>query len=413
MVDPRVSKVVEDIVSDIDTEVELKPDRNLTADEFISRLTNDGGNITVLDDEFTVRSKSESELEYVSDLYKSTFGIDGSTTTDLTFENGLILSVSVAGVSAAERDPSPPVCREKSIWAIIYFEDNKIDFSPSIDSDEITVTFGQFPDIKRKTSQIGPWVKSISQGGAEAEQFKKAAPKVDQPLFLDGPIFPPDIFMWVIHDQIDEHQKSPMPEYKDMIQDIFQMYIDAIEECFLNEVPIFGIQKTSKSQRVLNDLKRKSPNKEEVIPWNSDGWLFYSALDESHTDITYTPWYVEDKIGGDEKIIPLKDYNEIELSYDYSMYKRAFFYAKPPIGDTVFRVGIPMMYIEHNMPYTKEELQDIALNELRKEASEEPLAIKLADDKINISKELRRRIYNIITSSSHISRDQQRKSDYI
>lgn len=407
MVDHRISNVVETVLSDINKSVEETDQDILSAEEIIPHLVGDGGTISVPSNDFTVKSASYEDVSYAEGLYEYAYGVDGSTTKSISFNNGLILSVSVAAAAASEKSPLPDVCEERSIWVVSYFEDEVIDTDVNASEDNISFNYIQlddYTDIKR--GDFTDWITSISLGGVEGYHFKHIAEDIDNPVFLDGPIFPIDIFRWIMYGQESYRGiKSPMGDWDDICYNIIQSYIDGIESCLLNNVPVFGIQKTTKSSRVIDDICRKSPDLESEIRWNSDSALMTSALSGETTDgIAYTPWYIQESY--DDKMIKPFQSDNITFSYgDYSSYQRAHFFAKPFRSDTVYRIGVPRVFFDR--VNTKEELRDIALVELHKQQSE-PACIQMADDKINIPREMRYKFAEMISSNSQISRNEER-----
>jgi hypothetical protein len=89
---------------------------------------------------------------------------------------------------------------------------------------------------------------------------------------------------------------------------------------------------------------------------------------------------------------------------DYEDYKRAFFFAKPPTEQTVYRVGVPVLVLRME---DKDKIRNIALSEMAKQFKE-PLPVVVADEKVRIPRNLRSKFRSLITSESHVGKNEQR-----
>lgn len=403
----EIKEVIDDINSEVDTEEVDDPD----ASEIIKHLSEDGGSIEVLGDNFEPIHEDVTKVKSrVEDEYTETYGLDGSTTKDLGFNNGLIVSISVAAASVASSERVSGISDKSTVSVVAYFDENPIDIEP--DSSENTrVYFDQFPRVTRLSGDLPNWINSISRTNAEGKHFEWISDEVDGPLFVDGPLYPPDLLIWSAYGAKGDVERTPMEDWSDKVYDILQSYVRGVENSIISGNPVYGVQKTTSSTRVLDAIVEKKPDlTRRQIPWTDDGTLFNSALqnDEDGANISYTPWYIEHEIEvgrGVGKVTPFDGNDEIDLELGTPQdYKRAFFYAKPPTQTTVYRIGVPKMVIES---YDKDVIRDIALSEMIKQFKE-PLPVVVADEKVRIPRHVRDDFRRLINSESHKDKNERR-----
>ncbi len=414
MTEPLIYNEIEKIFTDINSAVDRKNIDDKNAEEIISHLVKDGGGIEVYGDTFTPQHESvENIQDRANNKYNFACGIDGSTTKDMVYNNGLIISASVAGVAVTGKEDVSDINDRKNICVSTYFDDNDLGINKKYMNDNTNVTVNQLDRVDNLTSDLPTWISSISRSYAEGKQFEWISKDITEPIFVDGPLLPADILIWILYHQQGDSRRSPMENWPELIQEIMQLYVNSIENCILSNTPVFGVQKTTNSTRVLDAIAEKSPElSRKDIPWTNDATLFSNALQQTEISgavMSYTPWYVEKniQIGGNYgRVIPFKNYDEIELKHGSpEEYMRAFFYAKPPNTKTVYRIGVPTMLFERG--YDKNVLRDIALAEMSKEFSE-PLPIVIVDKKIRITKNIRSKIRKLINVESHINHNKSR-----
>ena len=411
MTNPSIYRQIEDIFNEIDSQVEGNDTEEVDAEEVIRNLTKDGGGIEVIGDEFNkIETNAEVIQSKAKEYYDAAYGMDGSTTKDLSFNNGLILSVAVAVASVTGSENVEDVSDMGTVSISAYFDQEEINIEPR-SRDRTEVHFNQFPRVKNLSSDLPNWVNSIARTHAEGRHFERVSNNVRGPLFVDGPLLPADILIWTIYEARGSPEGTPMEEWSGMVNAILQSYVNGIENCVKRGVPVYGVQKSTNATRVIDALLEKEPELEETqMPFTNDGTLFNSALSSDSKDatITHTPWYVENKfdVGGVHGLVtPLKNYDSINLELgDYDDYKRAFFFAKPPTQTTVYRIGVPVLLLQSE---NKEKLKNIALSEMIKQFRE-PLPVVVADEKVRIPRDLRDKLRNLITSESHKGTNEQR-----
>lgn len=422
MTNNRVFNQIEDVMEEINTYIEDMDIEDTSATEVLSNLIEDGGGIEVIDsDEFKpVQEPTSNIVNRIDSEYSLAYGLDGSTTRDLSFNNGLVISVSLASMctTRGRRNSNQINISDKNTVSIAtHFSDEDVYIDPK-STEKIKIYYNQFPSVNENSSEVPEWITEISRTQAEGSHFKQISNEIDGPLFVDGPLLPPGILIWILYDQVGDSHGKPTDYKPDLIASILQNYIDGMENCILNENPVFGVQKTTNSNRVLNALSMKGVE-ENRIKWSNDGAIFNSALDIESEDkteamISYTPWYMETKydIGGRYGLItPLDDYDRVNLpdAFEDSYRKRLFFFAKPPTDPTVYRIGIPKA-LQQFTKYSLDELRDIALNEMVC-SFREPLPVVVADKKVRIPDHVKNKFRKLINSKPHIGKNEQRKNN--
>ncbi len=414
MTEPLIYNEIENVFTDINSAVDGQDIEKPDAEDIISHLVKDGGGIEVYEDSFEPQHDPVENIQKrAKNKYDFACGIDGSTTKDMVYNNGLILAASVSGVSFTGQGTISDVNDRKNICVSAYFDDNKLGIDQSYTNGNTSVMVNQLERVDHLTGDLPSWISSLSRSYAEGKQFEWISENVKEPIFVDGPLLPADILIWILYHQKGDSRRTPMENWPEYVQGIMQLYINGIENCILSNTPVFGVQKTTNSTRVLDAISEKSPHlTREDIPWTNDATLFSNALQQTEISgavMSYTPWYVEKniQIGGNHgRVIPFKNYDGIKLKHGSpEEYRRAFFYAKPPNTKTVYRIGIPEMLFDRG--YDRNTLRDIALAEMAPEFSE-PLPIVLVDEKIRISRDIRSKIRNLINVESHVNHNKSR-----
>jgi hypothetical protein len=411
MTDPSIFRHIKEVFREIDKEVEGQELDEPDASEIIKHLTRDGGGISVpYTDTFQPQYIGAEDVRSIAEEhYEGAYGLDGSTTKELTFNNGLILSVGVAATSVTGCDKVGELGNKSTVSISSYFDQHDIDVEPSSD-DKTRMYFNQFPRVDNLSSDLTTWVNSIARSHAEGKQFEWISSDVDGPLFVDGPLLPSDILIWEMYAADGNEESTPMNDWPSMIDEIMQSYVNGIENCVKRGNPVYGIQKSTSATRVIDALEIKEPSiKSDQISFADDGMLFNSALNDADGgDISFTPWYIEDKIDVGSRtglVTPLEGCDSISLNMgDYEDYKRAFFFAKPPTEQTVYRVGVPVLVLRME---DKDKIRNIALSEMAKQFKE-PLPVVVADEKVRIPRNLRSKFRSLITSESHVGKNEQR-----
>jgi len=393
--------------------------------EAIAAFSNDGGNLTTLsDDTFEVKHMRSEDLRSWNSPWKASYGLDGSSTTPLVFQNGLTATASAAKLGVAGHTDNDSVRHNTTISSIVYYDNPDFELEKTtFESDEVSAELAQFPSNSGRPyrlSKITNWLLTLANSHAEGKHAYTHADQLDGPLFIDGPLYPSEIFSWMLFAQGNQ-ATEPLTLWPEMIHKILDYYIKTIETLHDKGLPVVGVTKTTKSTIALEALVEKSPHEEShtTFPWNSDYQLFSAALFNSPTRptteraISYTPWLLIEKYGSGSNQVKPFDYNGVELKYGLpDDYQKAFFYARTPSEDRVMRIEAP--YCTVDTKEKREEVQKLALKELDAQ-QKEPRAITAADELARIPKstrnELRRILVQGIETESIIDYNERRGYD--
>lgn len=410
MTDGSTYQALRDVFKNID-EVVANDTKSPDAQHLLSILENNGGCIDTLEDEISVNHTTEKEVSETFTSSIVTNGVDGSTTRDIRFNNGLIVVASVAkSGNTGKNNPDD----KSSISVIFYYPNAELNVPEPETNQDTTVVINQFPDTNQAIGNLSNWMNTISRTYAESLQLSSVARSASNPIFLDGPIFPVKVLSWVMYDQAGLTRTSPMSIWSSIINKVMQNYIDSIEAAYVNSIPLFGIQKSTRSRTVIDDIKEKSSKSyDSDFPYNNDGQLFSSALSQggdTNGKVSYTDWFVYTKyrLDNKQKIKPFDSYKKLSTDYNPIEYERAVFFVQPQNKNTVFRVSTPRICFGN--PYTPREMQEIALSTLS-EQRKEPRCITLADSNARISKRHANELRTIISMGDHISRQERRVPD--
>jgi hypothetical protein len=400
--------------------------RSLTAADALSHFSREGGNVrTLTDQEFSVRHEPTSELDGWDDPWPVTYGIDGSTTRPLRFSNGLIAGASAAKLGVAGESDTTELARHTTTTLVAHLNDDSFSMrggrSPGLDTTEDHAYRFQFPASDR-LSRIEDYVVDVSRTYAEGRHAREHASDLDGPLFVDGPLYPPSAFGWMVAEQANTGRREMTEVWPEMVGDILQNYVSTIETMYDDDLPIVGIVKTGGSSDALTALEdkiRRVGLNEINLPlrWTSDVQLFSNALDtdeDTHGDrghvISYTPWLFQSaqNVGG-ESIVPFEMFDGVSLAFgDPREYQRAFFYVRCPRSNVVMRAETPYMFARK--PELRDRIQRKVLVELAQQ-QKEPLAITLADENARITKNDRKHIREFIDADYVESHTELRNYD--
>lgn len=415
MTDVDSYSALREMFSEVNQHVgEFNEMQDITAEEAISHFTADtSGRETAISallpegDDFEVTHEPVSTVKDWDDPWPVSYGVDGSTTQALTFNNGLVIGASIAKIGVSGETDKANLSKHSTATLVAHLNDEEFDLS-GVDTDSfdlpptVDAYVFQFPPCER-TNRIDEYLVAVSRTYAEGKHAQSLAPELDGPLFIDGPIYPNPTFGWMLFEQAGVGPRHMTDVWPDMVSELLQNYVDTVEIMFDNDAPVIGITKTSGSSNALDELERKVPESMDTpLPWTSDHQLFSDALftsDDKYGDrgslISYTPWLFQERQSAHhgEFVVPFQTYTGIDLEYPAKDYQRAFFYVRTPMTDHVMRIECPRIFVETQAE--RDEVQQKALLELAMQRKE-PRAITHADDQARITREDRERLRSIM-----------------
>lgn len=427
MTDVGTYAAFEAMFAELDEAVgEFDDQQELTASDAVEHFTHHGGNVTTLaDDQFAVTHEPTSELDRWEDPWPITYGLDGSTTRSLSFNNGLVAGASAAKIGVCGDSDNADLARNTTTTLVAHLNDEEFSLK-DVRSADLDVPEGidahvfRFPQCER-TSRIEEYIVGVSRTYAEGKHAREFAGQLDGPLFVDGPLYPTPAFDWMLFEQAGKGLRRMTTVWPEMVADILQNYVSTVETMYDNGLPVVGVVKTGRSSVALDALETKIRNADADVslplPWTSDVLLFSEALhtqedlygDRGHI-VSYTPWLFQTahEVHG-ESVVPFGTFDGVSLEHgDPQEYQRAFFYARCPRSDTVMRIEAPYMFVRNER--TRERIRRKALVELVQQQNE-PRAIALADDSARITKTDRENLRRLIDAVYFEGRNEQRDYD--
>lgn len=330
----------------------------------------------------------------------TTYAIDSGSTNPIPLANGTTIDICHAGVSVLPTNYE--IERYRSIVSVIYTPDTDLAFPDyswrSYDNGYARQRQIFLQNQKHSLQKhISRNVHNIAIHYSESEHLKwildKAKPDKNTFIYLDGSVYPKQLMYWIV---------KP-PEYLVLRQDpltttILQNYIDIIDYCIENKVPLVGFVKNpTDSQIIRSDLTK------EIDFWTNDTQMFRTLLDNTDLKeyITYTGWFHQHKrIYGTslDKASPLVGEN-ITHKHQEINYEPVFFMVYIPVENIMFKVESVYGLIKD--PSLRELILEKVLHDISINASVPP-ALQHVDFVAKISAKDKSSLKNIIPESMRL-----------
>jgi hypothetical protein len=315
-------------------------------------------------------------------------GLDSGTINPTTFQNGLVIDVAQAAMSAVPSDLD--LHRARTVVMTAHANDATVD----VDEDEwlgydegyTRQRIIQVPRVDRYAQTV---VHALALYLAESHHAVTEAAVVDDLLVLDGPIYPTGLLKWT-----DRH-----PELADLLHDeerprgVIEQYLTLVETFVERDVPLVGFVKNSASNAICRQVRRNAN-----APWVNDAAFFSQVLrrhaaEDVRTDqLTFTGWF-RSRVGTDRLLSTLDDAFGLERSLPEEAYEVTFFAIYDPRDDLLYRVEAPYAFTQD--PDRRERLAMQILSDVAAERGP-PLAVGKADELARIDRQgnemLRRQI---------------------
>lgn len=327
------------------------------------------------------------------------YGIDGSTTQPLQYSNGLLIGAASSTVGSRGTIPeseSSAIRDANTIGAVLYHRTNDTPL-PRIDHDgaHIEMDLFRFPSIESRVRQLPNWVSRIARMHSESRHLQRVGSETKHPILVDGPVFPTAPFNW--YEQSNEWGVlTPLDAWSDRITTVMQQYVKGVEQRIEMDAPLIGIVKSPRSKELVETVASVPGLTGGTGRWHNDNGFMSEALAPGAPEkatLGATSWLEprEDVQAGRKQPNDPGVFDSVELAYDESQYKRAFFYARLPGRATIIRVETPKAFLQ-----SAAERRAIRSRVLRELAFEEPgnvpIAITRADQRANISRALREQL---------------------
>lgn len=376
-----------------------------------------GGNLRAVDNETLLYADDKKDIWEEYSGFECSYGIDASTTRDMSFQNGAILDVANAVIGVKDGDSS--LENHRRVVAGVYYDngmetfENETVHETSWDTDYGPVdTSGEvvfLPSSQGFARSPSEWVSAAAQSLAEGRHMRRYATEFDGALFLDGALYPLSVLSR-IHFIKSENTYVP-PEWRTATNEIVQNYIDTIETQLHSGHPIVALSKTMNTTKLLTALSRKQTSLDEEyrMPWNDDYRFVSDLLSRPRQDnrtYTYTSWIVQEQTSMMGQTFELLGEFEFD-HYSPTDLRRAYFFVRIPRYGNVFRVETPWVFLKGTNREHRELFQQAILRELV-ETEDIPHATKEADHEARIGPDIRDRIIenmHDITPTTEYNRD--------
>jgi len=327
-------------------------------------------------------------------------GLDSGTINPTTFENGLVLDVAQAAMSAVPSDLD--LHRARTIVATVHTNDASVPIDEewrAFDEGYSRERALRVPRVDRYEQDV---VHALALYLAESRHALEQAEVVEDLLYLDGPVYPTGLLQWADHD----------PELaellvKEDVLDVVANYVELVETFLERDVPLLGFVKSTTSKAISRVLRREQGS----APWANDAALWRQVLErrdddgERRTDaLTCTNWF-RSRVGTDAVLSTQGDALGIERDLDPEAYEVTFFVVYDPRDDLLYRIEAP--YGVTRDEDTREALTKQVLADVAGERGP-PLAVGKADELARIGRDEKRALRREI----EVQFDSERQRQY-
>ncbi len=400
---PRVIDALDAVVEHVGNHIDDIDDRDpIDPEEYwLEVLPRNKGCVKPVGEETYVYAEDKHTIWNEYQGFGRSYGVDASTTRDISFENGLILDV--ANAVFGEKNTDGRVRNHRTIVAGVWFDDGEEKFKrvpiedESWDTDYGDVdTYAEavyLPSTRGYLQAPNKWVSAGTQAFAEGRHLKTYVEKLDAPVFLDGALYPMSVLSRLLFVSVEGTVVSP--EWREATKAMVQLYIDAIEQQLASGHPVIAVTKSMNTNEVLKAIETNQepgPNRKRV-PWTDDYAYATSLLAQGRHDTqtySYTSWLVQEKVRiKSERVELVGEFNFNEFSA--ADLRRAFFFARVPREGHIFRIEVPATYVENMDLDSRRVFQRAILRELV-ETEDTPRAVLDADNHAQIALDVRDRI---------------------
>jgi hypothetical protein len=350
-------------------------------EDFLDPLYVDDQAVLTPMDEQVRRRVDVQDVALRESPFPTQHGLDSGTINPTTFENGLVLDVAQAAMSAVPSDME--LHRARTVVMTAHANDVTVDVGAEdwipFDEGYTRRRILQVPRVDRYAQTV---VHALALYLAESHHALLQADVVEDLLVLDGPIYPTGILKWT-----DRH-----PELADLLADhetpqtVVENYLDLVDRFVERDVPLIGFVKNSSANAITRAVRSKTN-----APWANDTALFSRILEcyedgEQREDVlTYTNWF-RSRLGTD-RLLSEQGSDVVDMDdrpLDRGAYEVTFFAVYDPRTDLLFRVEAPAAFTAD--PDLRERL---TMQVLRDVAAEQgpPLAVAKADELAKIDRQ--------------------------
>lgn len=403
--DSNALSVVRSLFDHIDANVPREQNEQATyARELFAHLSRSGGSVEAVEQPSYQKTRLSELGTWTEDPWEQpTYGLDGSTTQPIEFNNGLIVDTAYAKIGVVGQGANHAIEEGGTVKTVVHFadSDSTLHITDVVEGD-VEGEVVRFPDVGRSRN-LSKNVATAAQHLAESEHLVDNADSIDGICFIDGAVYPLGVVYWLLLDEIG--RSTPAGAWE-IPRRILGNYADFVDKQFEKNLPVVGVVKTSTMDEIITALGEKillhnltDDNDVRIdVPWTRDHQFIAEVLrDSSLSHLTYTSWFVQEELQLRNQSFDLLSSIESRLSHgDASDYRRAFFYARLPKTGDVLRVEAPYLMVQ------KEDRRKAVRYKTLKEIAKKqdvPGAVGRADRIARITSDNRETIRNMIRSS--------------
>jgi hypothetical protein len=302
------------------------------------------------------------EVGLQSDPFDTVHGLDSGTINPRTFENGLVLDVAQAAMSATPSDLD--LHRGRTIVKSVHSNDATVAAGGDWEAFDSGYSRKRVVQVERLARDEEAVVHGIALSLAEGHHALTNAGIVEDLLLLDGPLYPKHLVQWAERRTGIRDVMTDEP----LVGEVLETYLELVERFVGRDVPVAGFVKNPRGKALLRALGSRAPT-----PWASDTAFFRRVLDGAgERELAWTNWF-RSRLGSDGTF---RDGLGIERALPEADYEVAFFVVFDPRTDLTFKVELPAAFAVEEA--VREAVRTHVLREVAARGGP-PLAVAKAD----------------------------------
>lgn len=352
---------------------------------FLDPLTDDGQIICEPIEDISRHWVDCEDIALCESPFPTEHGLDAGTINPTTFQNGLVIDIAQAAMSATPTDLD--LHRSRTVIATVHASDPTAtvdDRWDQFDGGFSRTRAVKVPSLPRFAEGV---VHALALFLAESEHAREHADTVTDLLVLDGPLYPRGLLRWS-----DQHPDlATILHTKPQPKTVLENYVRLVEQFLERAVPLIGFVKNPATRVLTRAVRKKGGD----APWATDTAFFKRVLGrgeyvdgpdgdrwERDTDaLTYTGWF-RSRGGVDQPLSANGDALGVDRRLDPVAYEVTFFVIYDPREDLCYRVEAPYGFTRDpalRERLTRQVLQDVAI------AGGPPAIVGKADELARIS----------------------------
>ncbi|MDR5656240.1 DNA double-strand break repair nuclease NurA [Halodesulfurarchaeum sp. HSR-GB] len=352
--------------------------------EHLDPLRTDGDPVLEPIESVTRRAAPIDDLALQQAPFETAHGLDSGTINPTTFKNGLLLDLAQAAMAAVPSDLD--LHRARTYIMPVHSNDASVNHGTDgwdpFDEDHGRGRIVQTEALARDEERI---VHGLALYLAESHHALEHAHRVEDVLFLDGPLYPKGLLHWRgRHGSIAE-----LAGENDLVAEVLENYVALVETFLEREIPLVGFVKSPQSRGLIRALAETG----RPSPWASDTAFFSQVLEQREgggrrnervTDqLSWTGWF-RSRLGADAVFAGPEADLGVTRDRPAPDYEVAFFVIYDPRTELLFKAELPGGFAED--PAVRSAVEQYVLRGVAAERGP-PLPIAKADELARIGSE--------------------------